>query len=167
MAPDETPRTSPEVAGRFAVVTVRMGDDLYEHLLGPVRDDPEAMATMWFEAENRLDEAPSTGWYIVVVDGQAATWIAVDREGGRLRLHDHYERPGYRGHGLYARLVVHVHEQVARSRLPAYTYVFETPMRALRALGWVVADEGDSDEPGVDSHNWWRMEWTPPRATSS
>ncbi len=147
------------------VVTVRMGDLLYERLLGPIRADRVAMARIWREAESRLDERPGTVWYIAVVGSAAAAWIAVGEDGEALHVHDHYEMPSWRGRGLYALLVEYVHRTViAPSGKAAATYVFETPMRHLAALGWTVTGEGDSDEKDAPSHHWWGMEWAPRRS---
>lgn len=148
------------------IATVQLGDPLYEDLLGPVRRDAGLLATMLAEADSLLDEAPDTTWCIATArkgrNAVAAAWIACDREDGILRLRNHYEPPDYRHRGFYALLVRRVHETVVEPcGLPAYTYVFETPMLALTALGWTVADEGNGDEPDAPSHQWWRMEWTP------
>ena len=58
------------------IVAVHLGSPLYEELLGQVQTDMALMATMWQEAENDLDEHPDTVWYVAVVDGVAAAWIA-------------------------------------------------------------------------------------------
>lgn len=151
----------------IGLVAVRIGEAGYEELLGPVRRDRALLDRMWQEAESRLGETGvGTLWCVAtaaVAGTRVATaWIAIDDAGDTLLLHDHYERPEYRGRGIYARLVGQVHaDHMAAGDRPAVTYVFETPMLALSELGWTATGEGDSDEPDVPSHHWWRMEWQP------
>lgn len=142
------------------VVTVEIGHLRYEQLFGPLRDDPGVLATMWQEAESRLNEVPGKRWTVAVAerDGRpaaAAAWAAALVVDGELRCCNNYERPGFRGRGLYEAAYRVRHDTiVARCGLPAVTYVFEQPLALHLADGWRVTDEGVSSEPEVPAHRW-------------
>jgi hypothetical protein len=152
------------------VVTVQLGDPAYEELLGPVREDRALLAQMWADAESRLDEEPGKSWCIamVEVDGRqvAAAWAAaveVEHQSGvrMLRCCNNYERPGYRGRGLYALAYAHRHATVVRpSGMPAITWIFDQPRALHERDGWVVTDVGISREPDIEPHRWFEMRRT-------
>lgn len=147
----------------YELVTVWVGHPRYEELVGPLRADADLLATMWQEAESRLDEAPGKRWCLAVVehDGQlvAGAWAAaIVLPDGTLKCTNSYERPNFRGHGLYMAAYRHRHSTIVRRHGgPAITYVYAQPLGLHLADGWNITDEGDSDEPDAPSHHWYEL----------
>ena len=143
---------------RHVVLSVRIGDERYEDLIGQIRAD----------AEHELDEQPGKAWAVVAVEGHGrwvpAAWAAATVEPGPggpvLRCSDNYERRGPgRLHGLYPIAYRHRHETVvAPSRLPGLTYLFAQPIGLHEADGWHRTGlTGTSRQPGIEPHQWWEL----------
>lgn len=146
---------------------VRLGDSLYEDLLGQIRNDPALLARMWDDAESHLDEAPGKVWSVAAVTDHRGRWTpaawaaAIEQtEDGRpvLKCCNNYERPGYRGHGAYAAAYAHRHTTiVAPSHLPGVTYLFRQPIGLHEADGWYRTGVQGVSTEAAQSHEWWEL----------
>lgn len=148
--------------GAVHLVQVEVGHPRYEELIGPLRGDDELLAVMLSEAESRLDEEPGKQWFVAAVQ-QGDRWVAgawacaVVRD-GLLWCCNNYERPGFRGNGLYGLAYDLRHAVLVEScGLPAVTYIFVDPLQRHLDDGWRVTGEGDSNEPWAPSHHWFEL----------
>lgn len=159
---------------RTQVVTVRPGDAWYEPLISQIRDDRELRAQMWADAEHEFVEHPDKRWtFACVLRGRGAAgrwepaaWCASRveaRDGERVLVcSDNYERRGDgRALGLYRDAYQRRHaDVVARTRLPALTYLFAQPLGLHEADGWYrTGVHGTSDH----GHRWWELRRDPTR----
>jgi hypothetical protein len=153
---------------RIEVVTVQLGDDRYEQVLGQIRADRQLLDEVWSDSETRLVEQPGKMWVVVLASGVPAAWAAayVEEHIGPagaeivLRCTDSYERRGPgRDLGLYLLAYRRRHEVlVAPSRLPGLTFLYRQPMALHEADGWYRTGVHDvSREPGLDEHPWWQL----------
>lgn len=140
------------------IVTLTHGTRRYTALLGQVRDNAGLVVAMWRDAEHlplELD-VPGTQWSIALVDGVPAAWCAATITDGILTCHSNYERPGYRGRGLYPLVYRERHRTViAPAGLNAITYLFADPIQLHQTDDWVFTGrEGDGVLPG---HHWYEL----------
>jgi hypothetical protein len=137
------------------VVTLAHGQPQYADLLDEIRADTDLVRLMWEHAEacpSELD-VPGTRWSVAVVDGVPAAWCAARVQDDILLCHSSYERPDYRGRGLYEAAYRRRHEDVVEmSGLPAVTYLFAQPLALHEADGWCRTGREGSGE--LDGH-WW------------
>lgn len=141
---------------------VEYDDPVYLKLFFPIRDDPELMARIWADSKSRLENGPGTRWIVAAAYDStgrrvAASWAASTVRDGILRCTDSYERPGFRGFGLYELVhTVQHYAVVARWGGPAVTYVYEGPRALYAARGWRQTDSGvDREIPGNPA--WFEM----------
>lgn len=149
------------------VITVEIGHQRYEDLIGRIRRDADLLAALWADAETRLEESPGKRWAVVAVDGEPVAWAAarVTTIDGVLTLvcSDNYEARGVgRDRGLYqvAYRVRHA-TIVAPSPLPGVTYLYRQPRPLHEADGWQLTGvHGVSTDAG-EPHEWWQLRRAP------
>ena len=141
---------------------------MYEPLIGSLREDSALLATMWQEAESRLDEAPEGApyvkmWWVTLAPNtsEPAAWAAlVLGASGEVVCCNNYERGEWRGLGLYEQAYRRRHAILAALGMPAVTYIFAQPLALHLADGWRITGQGDSAEMGVPSHHWYELRWS-------
>lgn len=140
------------------VVTLTHGTRRYTALLDQVRENADLVVAMWRDAEHlpvELD-VPGTQWSIVLSGREPVAWCAATINAGTLTCHSNYERPDYRGRGLYELAYRERHHTVvAPSQLDAVTYLFTGPILLHQADGWTLTGrEGAGVLPG---HHWYQL----------
>lgn len=153
------------------IVTVTAGDELYEILMGPLRESPDLAAHMQADADSRLDEADRSGakaWTMAVTDDLVAVaWSAtvLTWTGGLPFAHccNHYHRREYRQAYPNAWRDTLVARQRLIRLMAADAYVFDQPVPHMRALGWQLSGEDGWWRPddGSPPCHWQRMLYTP------
>jgi ribosomal protein S18 acetylase RimI-like enzyme len=115
----------------------------------------EAFVRMQFQAQDTEYRRtnPHGSFDVVLVDGQEAGRLYVDRRPGDLRVVDISLAPAYRGLGIGGRLLRELMDEAAgsRRRVSIHVEVHNRAARLYARLGFVVAEE-----LGV----YRRMEWT-------
>ena len=115
-----------------------------------------AFLTMQYRAQSTSYRANLKSWYdVIVVDGQDAGRILVDRTGSSIAIADVGLLPEYRGLGIGGALMRDVLDEAARVGHPVRLYVeqFNPAFRLYQRLGFTPIGEH-----GVYVH----MEWRPP-----
>ena len=120
-----------------------------------------AFLEMQYRAQSASYRASLGAWYdVIVVDGDDAGRVLVDRNESEVSVADIGLLPEYRNQGIGGALIRGILDEAAGARLPVRLHVeqFNPAFRLYQRLGFQPIGEH-----GIYVH----MEWTPPPARSS